>query len=382
MYDILVYLLDQQYEDEIISSLQGRRYIFHHASSSDEVVEICKQDFIDLILVWPANSEVVADVLTVLNMKELGYIPVIPVVRKDEDLLPILQMPVADVVEIPLPKHEFFLIVEQTLRSLEGSTEGFNANQWQGNLEEFSLVDLIQMVEAGHKDAILTLSYKDHLGQVFFRQGKVIRATLRNLSTMQALQKMASLPRGSFQVNFTQVDITDDVEMKNQELLITLLEQIAEQEKYYQVIPDPQGELVVLNKPSDLAIHSLKAKILEFCSEGQTIYDILISLNEDNLEILKEVQELVQDGYLVRSQDYAVLSNKENDKKGLGKFFASLTDMFKKNKKEETELVSTELPESINEVVQPQITYQIPPVTVEEIQKIQNKLKDLGNANN
>ncbi len=381
MYDILVYLLDQQYEDEIISSMQGRRYIFHHASTSDEVVEICKQDFIDLILIWPANSEVVADVLTVLNMKELGYIPVIPVVRKEEEILPILQMPVADVIRIPLPRQEFFLIVEQTVQSLEGGMEGFSDNQWRGNLEEFSLVDLIQMVEGGHKDAILTVSYKEHLGQIFFRQGNVIRATLRNLDSMQALKKLISLPNGSFQVNFTRVDITDDLGMKNQELLIDLLEQIAEQEKYYQVIPDPQDELVLLNTPSDLEPHSLKAKILDICSEGRTIYDILITLNEDNLKILKEVQELVQDGYLVRRQDYALLSSREDDKKGLGKFLSSLTDIFKKNKKEEIEPVSPEVPEFTDEVVQPRITYQITPVAAEEIQKIRNKLKDLKDAN-
>ena len=81
MIDLLIYLLDNQYEDEIISTLKGRNFLFHKATSVEELVEICKQEFVDLILVWPATHDVVADVLTVLNMQELAYLPVIPVVK-------------------------------------------------------------------------------------------------------------------------------------------------------------------------------------------------------------------------------------------------------------------------------------------------------------
>lgn len=377
MLDILIYLLDTQYEEEIIRSLKGQNYIYHRAVNSDEVIENCQHDFIDIILVWPATSDIVADLLTVLNMQDLNYVPVVPVVHKDDNLSSILQLPVTDVITIPLAKQEFFTIIEQIIQNLESKPNTMQGQHWHGNLDEFSLIDLIQMVEASNKDAILAVSFKDQLGQVFFRHGKVIKATLKNLDTMSALNKMVCLYNGNFHVHFTRVDLADSIEFTNQELLVELIQQIGEQEKYYQTIPDLYNDLVTLNYPPQEKINEVNSLILENCKEGQSIYELMISMNEDNLEILKNIQELVQDGYLVSRQDFELLNKQESEKRGLGRFFNTITGIFKKGKNSLEDISMPQQPEELSEIFEPELVCQPQPVKHETVKMIQKYLEGL-----
>jgi len=115
MIDILVYLLDQQYQEEIVSTLGGVNYNYHQASAIDELINICSQDDIDLILVWPAKVEVIEDLITILQTKNFGYIPIVPVINKQDDILPIMKIPVVEVKQFPLPKLEFITLLNHQL---------------------------------------------------------------------------------------------------------------------------------------------------------------------------------------------------------------------------------------------------------------------------
>ncbi|GAB4366503.1 MAG: hypothetical protein Kow0042_06450 [Calditrichia bacterium] len=380
MKDILIYLLNEEYEEELIDAFKGKRYIYHRARDNEEVINICRQDFVDLILVWPADADSTADLLTVLNMNDLGYIPVVPVVPKSENILSILKLPVADVIPIPMPRQEFFIILNQLLQSLDSEIRLIDDQKWHGSLEDFNLVDLIQMVEASGKDAILTLSYKDHLGQIFFQKGSVIKAKLRNLSSREALKKLVGLRSGSFDVQFTAVTLSGDLELSNQELLVELMQYLGEEEKFFRFMPRAEEDVIFYNKPPDDILTPDMDRILSICQEGESVRNILITLNEDNLRILKLLQSLIQDGYLVRRQDYNLLTREESEHRGLGKIWSYVTNVFKKSKKPEFGL-EFEFPKSeevlIPRVENPELIYQIPAIPSEEIKIIGDYLKGL-----
>jgi len=174
MIDILVYLLDQQFEDELIDTFKGTKYIYHHAASADEVIENCRQDFVDLILVWPGEVEIVADILTILNMKNLSHIPVVAAISKNMDETALLKLPVADIIKYPLPKPEFFTILDQITCELQRGIYPTRGQHWQGSLKEFSLVDIICLLEASNKDAVLEITIRNFSIKIFFHRGKVI----------------------------------------------------------------------------------------------------------------------------------------------------------------------------------------------------------------
>jgi len=246
---------------------------------------------------------------------------------------------------------------------------------WQGNLDEFSLIDLIQMVETSHKDAILSISYRDHLGQVYFRGGKVIRASFRNLDTFHALSKLVNLSKANFHVQFTRVDLADSLELSNEELLVELVQQLGEQEKYFQSLPNLQEEYISVESPEPPQ-NEVQAQILDLCQEGETLSDLMISMNEDNQEILKNALSLVEGKMLVRRQDFELLEKQKAVKKGLGRLFNSFGSFFKKEKKTE-EIEEPTLPPPVKmDIAKPELIHQPAKINPGAIQSISKYLRE------
>ncbi len=374
MIDILILLLDEQYEEEIFKALSEKDFIYHKATTTNEVVEICRTEFIDLILCWPATQDVISNLLTVLNINQLSHVPVIPVLPQKEDIMSMMQQPVADVISIPLPKAEFYAILHQVLESFKGDTKASTAQNWDGSLAEFSLIELIQMIEASQKDAILTISYKDQLGQLYFHNGKVIRASLRNLNSMDALNKLLILKNAYFHIEFTRVDLSDSIELTNQELLSELSQNLEEQQKYLNVIPDNDEDIITLKYPQKQVLNSVQTDLLKKCEDGANLFDLLVELNQNNISILQSLEKLFQDGYLVLRQDYDLITRQSEEKKGVGGMFKRL---FKKEKKPEVPVKLPVRAERKSEELTSSLRHEPPAVDEENIQKIQLYLKEL-----
>ncbi len=249
MLDILVYLLDNQYEEEIVHALKGKKYIYHRADALTDVIRICKEDFIDMLIIWPTDALSLEKLFTTLRKNNLDYLPVIAVVKKGQDLVPVLDKPIANLIQIPLSKIEFFLQLNQIADSVQETSVGIGGQQWQGNLEEFNLIDLIQMVETSHKDADLEISYQGQTAHVYFRRGKVIKAKLRDLESLATLFKLLGLKKGEFTVRFTRVDFPDSLDMNHNELLIELFQNLKAQDEYLRLIPDSCNEFAASSSP-------------------------------------------------------------------------------------------------------------------------------------
>jgi len=103
----------------------------------------------------------------------------------------------------------------------------------------------------------------------------------------------------------------------------------------------------------------------------------MLELDFDNKDILKAVQELIQDGFLVRSQDYDLIVQQESEQHGLSKLFNSLLGIFKRGKKFEVPLdfpVKTEKKQNIEKF---ELIYQPKSITQEEIHRIQKFLEEV-----
>ncbi len=374
MLDILFYLLDSQYEPEIVAAMGDREYIYHHAFTSEEVIQVCQREYIDLIVVWPARQALLEDLLTLLNMNNLSYLPVIAVVTSEKETAPLLELPLSEVIVVPTTKKEFFHIIENTIRDVEGEAALHTPNRWKGDLGNFNLIDLIQMVGANGKDAILSIQYHDLLGQIFFRTGKVVRATLRNFDTLTALHKLVGLRKGTFQVQFARVDLADSLELSNEELIIELLQYLTRQEQAYRELPGLFEEIVLNPRAIQDTPSQDQIQILQHFDQGTTINDLLLMINEDNIEVLDALQEMFAKGWLIRSQDLDVLQKEELESKKLGSLFQSLTNLFKREKKEESLPATKPANQSTIRKTVPEIEVQTPPLEEEVLLKIENKL--------
>lgn len=377
MSDILIYLLDPQYEEEITAGFGKRDIYYRIATSVDEVVRNCSQDFFDLILIWPARMELIEDLLTILDMKGLGHIPVIPIVPKEVDFSAILQLPVVEVIQIPLPGEVFFKILERTGKDLEYGASETEEKQWLGQLSEFSLIELFQMIEPSRRDAVITLSLKKNKGTVHLRRGKVAKAALRKLDNIQALQKMVHLKDGNFLVRFTEVKLPDSIMKSSHQLLAELTAKQAEVLPYLKSLQELDDDLVTVQFPPQDQVDEDKKLILERCRDGQRIDEILFGLDADNLKLLKKINTLVQDGYLVLRSDINIIKKQQAEKKNLERLFDSISSIFKKEKKEMT---AEKLPEKKRRQPTPAVTkliYRDTPLSREIADEIHHFLKEI-----
>jgi hypothetical protein len=332
MLDVIVYLLDEDYKEEIESSFRSKDFLFHYADNPQKVVDICKQEFIDLILIWPATYENTANLLTILNKDYLCFLPIIAVVKDENEITQILHTPIVGVITIPIAKDEFYLLIEQHMKSVRGESTILQGRFWQGNLEEFDLIDLMHMVEMSNRDAMLTLNSRGHQGQIYFNRGKIIRANLRSLEGMEAISKLLGFTKASFQVHFTQVESAQSIEIDNRGIFQELQKIVSERDNLVKYLPEFETDLIVTQKSDGYDINEIKEQIFELCENGESINELLIVMNYDSIEILKNITEMLKNGQLTRRQDYESSASGKIEKKGLGQFINNLGSIFKKDK--------------------------------------------------
>lgn len=87
------------------------------------------------------------------------------------------------------------------LEKLQTSTR--RAGVIEGLLEEMNLIDLFQTLEMGQKTCRLTVkSNNAEMCEIYFESGQVYDASLGDLGGDEAVYKMASWSRGSFEIDF------------------------------------------------------------------------------------------------------------------------------------------------------------------------------------
>jgi hypothetical protein len=377
MIDILVYLLDQQYKEEIISTLGGVNFIYHQASTIDELFNICSQEDIDIILVWPANVEIVEDLITMLQTKNFGYIPVVPVINKREDIIPMMKIPVVEVIQFPLPRLEFISLLYFLVEELQFRTDLNNGQHWYGQLKEFSVGELIKILGVSQRDAVLNISLKEHKGQILFQRGKIIQVTLRNLSGETSFQKMIYLKRGNFHIHFTRVELPEEIEIDHQQLLSQLRRQPEDMLLYYKSLQEIEDEVVAAEIPPPDQHDEVKNNILDFCRRGMNVDEMLVGLGQDNWALLGKIRELFQAGHLVFASDYHIKIKPETGKKNLGKFFSTLSNLFKKEEKEVPVSKPVQVEPKKVEKIQTRLIYHSTPTQPGDIKKIKNFFEEV-----
>ena len=303
MLDLLIYLRKEVYQEEIERVFPETMYQVSLATDMEQVVQQCQENLFDLTLVWAENYDEIADFLTVLSIHKLDFLPVIAVLTSEAEWPAVLTLPIADYVILPVSRVEFFAKIRHVLQDLDVQSTVLEGMNWQGSLQEYNLIDLIQMVESGQKDAVLIMNYGEKQGELLFRQGKLIQAGYQGLTALAAVFKLGFWSQGNFQIRFSRLPSVEvQIKESNQEVLIQLIQKLAEQERLMEELPSYFDEMVVnpLVQPNHLT--PIQQRIKEFAARPITLFELLISLPEDDRDILKALKEMLERGWIGRRQ--------------------------------------------------------------------------------
>lgn len=331
MHDLLIYLLDKESEDEIRQLFSGEKYKLTIVEDLELGAEVCQQELFDLALVWAVDFDKTNNFLTLLEVNQFNYIPVIAVVHRNQTAVDFLELPLVDVIRLPVPKPEFLAIISGVLEDVDVQSTIGEGKNWQGSLEEYTLIDLIQMIENGERDAELIMSYENISGSVFFNKGKLVKAELLQLQGLDALAKMVFWTVGNFRTKLSELEsVKDEIGKTNQEILMVLVERLLKQNQLYQGLPNLSEEVVKNPFAQTEELPSLQDRIANFCQTPISILKLLASLVESNEDIFLELKIMMQMGLLGRRKEIEAMVLEERERSSISKFFSSISSIFKK----------------------------------------------------
>lgn len=301
MNNLVIYLIDEDYREEIVDLFEQPQYHLKIVPDLKQVISTCQTDLVDLLLIWPATILAVADLQVEMKKNGLEYLPHIAVVRKAQFFHELMNSRCLNVIQIPLPTQEFLFILDQSLQLIHTPTH-FNLNEsGDKNPEASNLINSLDRLSQNRESALISVTESGHGGRIYLKEGRIVRANFRALEGIDALKKMVGLMEADMTIHLTSVEEERDVHENTALLLANLKNSFSEQQKSLEDLPSLKEKLKLQDTKSISIFKSndINRQIIELCQNGQTLYQLLTIMNQDNQEILKNTRELLQKNILV-----------------------------------------------------------------------------------
>jgi CheY-like chemotaxis protein len=218
--------------------------------------------------------------------------------RELQDRVRSLRGGVKDYMIKPLHVKEVIARVRMILRRMERiREEDIEATRkLAGRLEEFSVIDLIENFGMERKTGILTLyNANNKSGEIYFRDGAVINASLANLKAEKAVYQMLPWRHGHFTMTFKEINVPDEIAVSNLGLLLQGFKRMEERERLFKALPSPETTFVTTETFRNIiAKRELTTDVAKFISLIDGKRDILQIIDESNYDDIKTLERLVK----------------------------------------------------------------------------------------
>jgi CheY-like chemotaxis protein len=170
----------------------------------------------------------------------------------------------------------------------------------EGNLQEVSLVDLLQIFSLNRRTGILTLSHGDEEGTVYLNNGEVVSTVHGEINGEKALYRILRWKDGTFHYLPDQFTISRNISRPIDALLMEGMRQLDEWDSLQAKMP-PGSSVLKMNKnqeelPRDLRpVTEEVLLLLEFYS---SVDDIIEKSKHTDYEVCKSILGLIQKGIL------------------------------------------------------------------------------------
>ncbi len=218
--------------------------------------------------------------------------------RELQDRVRSLRGGVKDYMIKPLHVKEVIARVRMILRRMERIREEDveSARKLAGRLEEFSVIDLIENFGMERKTGILTLyNANNKSGEIYFRDGAVINASLANLKAEKAVYQMLPWKHGHFTMTFKEINVPDEIAVSNLGLLLQGFKRMEERERLFKALPSPETTFITTETFRNIiAKRELTTDVAKFISLIDGKRDILQIIDESNYDDIKTLERLVK----------------------------------------------------------------------------------------
>lgn len=107
----------------------------------------------------------------------------------------------------------------------------------QGNLEDFDLTDVLQLIHLGKKNGALEIEIEGNRGEIYFQNGKVVYAKTKETTNEDAIQYILRWSKGKFTFTLKKEAPEKKMDIPIQNLILDAAKQIDEWERLEKLIP-------------------------------------------------------------------------------------------------------------------------------------------------
>jgi len=204
----------------------------------------------------------------------------------------------------PLHVKEVIAHIRMVLRRLERrKTEQLETYmKFSGRLDQLNLADLIENFGVERKTGVLTLSNGRRTGQVYFRDGAVVNASLGDIKQEAAIYQMLPWNRGYFNMVFKEIDVPDEISISNLGLLLHGIKRMEIREKLMGQLSSPRTSFTITPTFKLLIakknVNGQVASFVKLFDGKREVEQIIDDSGLDDLVALKRIVRLYQQGFI------------------------------------------------------------------------------------
>jgi DNA-binding response OmpR family regulator len=227
-----------------------------------------------------------------------------------EDKIRGLELGVEDYLTKPIFVRELIarvtlLLARRTrdgIATSKAAPSSLGRTRFAGSVIDMNVVDLLQTFEVSRKSGVVHLTQDESEAHIFFRDGKVVDASLGRLAGEEAVYRALIWNEGDFEVEFTKVDCPDVIESSTQGLLMEGMRRVDEWGRLMEALPplatvfevDSEELLERLNEIPD----ELNA-ILRLFDGKRSLMRVVDASPFEDLSTLSTISKLYFEGLLV-----------------------------------------------------------------------------------
>jgi CheY-like chemotaxis protein/Flp pilus assembly protein TadD len=223
-----------------------------------------------------------------------------------EDKIRGLELGVDDYLTKPIYLKELLARVRMILEKMrqESFDQSGSDPQFQGDLSQMSVVDLLQTMEMGGKTGVVHLDHGGRAARLFCRQGRIVHAVVDNLVGERAVYRALLWNDGGFRIDFRNTLQTQEtIQVSTQGLIMEGMRRLDELERLKEQLPPLSTYLgidsqTILDEHPDRFPAKIENILAEFNGE-KTLEEVVESLPYDDLESLEIISKLYFQGFLL-----------------------------------------------------------------------------------
>lgn len=169
-----------------------------------------------------------------------------------------------------------------------------------GDLQDFEITDVFQLVQLGQKDGVLRIQTADNLGVVCFKGGKVAHAQTNSIQGEPAIDTILGWKKGRFTFNPGEEIPQHTVDLPIQQVILEAARRIDELTRVQKLIPSFDMVIEIIEVPQEgvekIQLNPREWKILSFVDGALTVKQIARKSNISEFETAKIFYGMISSG--------------------------------------------------------------------------------------